>query len=305
MTTTSKWPQQLRDAKEWLKGVDFPDDILAPFTASSVIDSVDDYLEWADERGARWVFRGQREFNWLLQTSLDRVSKRNLSDGYDHYPRRRSESQTLTQFKDAIRVSDAPAQDDLASWLCAMQHHSIPTRLLDWTYSARVSAYFALEKSPVETDASAVWALDLDWLEQTSAGVLAAKGLSIQDVNGLLSQREHKPLILRVEPKIVPRRMAAQEGLLLCKLVDEAHFDKIVVTMLFHCEPPPEAVVRRAIIPKTIRAEFLSWLDDEGIQRERLFPEPELDLYGTAAAAKLDAAIKDSIAAGESFWGNE
>lgn len=299
------WPQQLRDAKAWLQGVDFPDDILAPFTVSRVIDNVDTYVKWAGERRARWAFRGQREFNWLLQTSLDRVSKRHLGDGYDHYPRRRSESQTLTQFRDAIQASDAPAQDDLASWLCAMQHHAIPTRLLDWTYSAQVAAFFALDDAPVDTDASAVWALDLDWLERTSAGVLAAKGFAIDDVNGLLAERKHKPAILRVEPRIVPRRMAAQEGLLLCKLVDEAHFDKIVVTMLFHCEPPPEAVVRRAIIPKTIRAEFLAWLETDGIRREGLFPEPELDLYGSAAAAKLKAAIAESITAGESFWGNE
>ena len=44
-----------------------------------------------------------------------------------------------------------------------MQHYGAPTRLLDWSYSPFVATYFAIESS---TGASAVWAINGDWLER-------------------------------------------------------------------------------------------------------------------------------------------
>ena len=49
-----------------------------------------------------------------------------------------------------------PDPDDDFQWLALMQHHGAPTRLLDFTWSPYVAAFFALERA---TGDAAVWGL--------------------------------------------------------------------------------------------------------------------------------------------------
>jgi len=41
-------------------------------------------------------------------------------------------------------AADLPKWDDYVSWLLRMQHHHVPTRLLDWTENVLVGLYFAV-----------------------------------------------------------------------------------------------------------------------------------------------------------------
>lgn len=63
-----------------------------------------------------------------------------------------------------------------------MEHHGAPTRLLDFTYSIYVAAYFAIEAA--EGD-SAVWAVNGPWALQQSAALLRATGK--REVNRMLT----------------------------------------------------------------------------------------------------------------------
>ena len=49
-------------------------------------------------------------------------------------------------------------------WLSLMRHYGIPTRLLDWTHSFLVAAYFAVDDADKARDC-AIWALDFNLID--------------------------------------------------------------------------------------------------------------------------------------------
>jgi len=55
-------------------------------------------------------------------------------------------------------ASDLPKWDDYVSWLLLMQHHGVPTRLLDWTENVLVGLYFAVWEA--EAEDGELWCMD-------------------------------------------------------------------------------------------------------------------------------------------------
>jgi hypothetical protein len=98
-------------------------------------------------------YRGQRDESWQLQPS---IARSDATSDVEHMSIKRFKQNALPF------ITQRPADD--WEWMFLMQHHRAPTRLLDWSESAMVALYFALEDStgpndPNEVDA-AVWCLD-------------------------------------------------------------------------------------------------------------------------------------------------
>ena len=97
------------------------------------------------------IYRGQAKAKWELIPSVGRLKRTRHSRTF-----LRGERKILAYFKMRAlpHLTHKPA--DNWEWLAIAQHHGLPTRLLDWSRSPLVAAYFATD--PTRTGHCAVWA---------------------------------------------------------------------------------------------------------------------------------------------------
>lgn len=117
-------------------------------------------------------FRGQRDAGWDLEPGVWRAARANGVVAVDEY-----EQNLVHRFRNRAGLYGQNLKfDERANWLQLMQHHRLPTRLLDWSRSPLVAAYFATESASelslqdeIKSDA-AIWALAPHTLNDRATG---------------------------------------------------------------------------------------------------------------------------------------
>jgi hypothetical protein len=121
------------------------------------VDSWDKYLELiSSEKYKNWAFRGQADPSWHLWPTITRELM-NRSVKQQYWEKQEHRIIWIFQRKSIHYLEKTLEVTDIFQWLALMQHHGAPTRLLDFTWSPYVAAFFALEPSTLN---AAVWAIN-------------------------------------------------------------------------------------------------------------------------------------------------
>jgi len=228
------------------------------------------------------VYRGSSNAAKPLLTSLDRLGGPNPP-----HTKAELEEHILRNF---IRYSRPYlGTDPVNDWeqLVSAQHHGVPTRLLDWTYSPLVAAFFATRTYDSSTERDrAVWRLDWKSLHETFD--LPALSLLIKDVEELFGKEGHftpwalmrrntaRDFACLLEPPSLDQRIVAQAAVFTLCSDKTRSFDS------FLDDHGLGASLTKYVIPTGEVGRFRDQLDLVGVDERRLFP----DLDGVAAAIR-------------------
>jgi hypothetical protein len=232
-------------------------------------------------RRSSGVYRGAADASWPLLTSLDQ-----LGDAQHPHGKAELEEYILRSF---IRYSRpyfvTPPVND---WevLVAAQHHGLPTRLLDWTYSPLVAAHFATEDMGQPAD-RAVWRLD--WKAVHRRFKLPELALLIQDLEGMMAggrpftpsamftmPDDAPPFACMLEPPSLDARIVAQSAAFTLCSDKRRSFDRFLE------EQGLGDALTKIVIPAAEAPRIRDQLDLVSVDERRLFP----DLDGVAAYLK-------------------
>jgi hypothetical protein len=224
------------------------------------------------------VYRGAANASWPLLTSLD-----TLGGVSPPHTKADLEEHILRNF---IRYSRPYfGSHPVNEWeiLVAAQHHGLPTRLLDWTYSPLVAAHFATVLGQPDADC-AVWRLD--WKAVHRRFRLPELALLIQDLEGIVGgKRPFTPWSLfamgadggefacMIEPPSLDARIVAQAATFTLCSDKKQPFD------CFLDRHELGSALTKFVIPAREAARFRDQLDLVSVDERRLFP----DLDGLAA----------------------
>lgn len=226
---------------------------------AEVIEAARDVLRPFYNDTAWW--RGHAKADWRLQAHVHRRD-----------PKRQYGETTLIGHFVSRAPSRShrpcPAADDCLRWLFLAQHYGLPTRLLDWTESPLIAAYFAVQDHHVDED-GCIWALWPTGLNRTFG---AANGLvQIRDrrvatiAESAFTGRESSEEILAIDGQEIDRRMLAQ----MSRFTLHSHRTAL------ESAGANEVWLRQYVIPKHAKAKIRAQLSALGIRRSNVFPDLE------------------------------
>lgn len=215
-----------------------------------------------------WYLRGQANATWQLRPSFLRIIG---DDRPNAQAALEIEDLALSLFQSQAHLYLKPDLIDQNSWACIawwslMQHYSCPTRLLDWTRSPYVAAYFAVNQL-CDRD-GAIWLFAAPALEEV---MLERCGAIQYDRPGefSLTAVKHRAVypVLGFQHT---ERSAAQQGVFTVSTYILADHGVVIGEAL--ADRPQHERLTKIIIPACCKQDILSRLHTMNITAKTLFP---------------------------------
>lgn len=216
-----------------------------------------------------FAYRGLGNADWALKTSLSR-----LGGNY-----RELEAHLLRNFKKYALQTPRNSEYSEWTWLALAQHHGLPTRMLDWTYSPYVALHFATSRlEDYERDGVIILVNYVQVhrilpvrlkqvLTRERSNAFTAEMLDrvTKSLAGLerLSSRD---FALYLEPPSLDDRIVNQFALFSMMSNPDTQFDDWIASRL------PPGVARRLVVPAAMKWEIRDKLDQANITERVLFP---------------------------------
>jgi hypothetical protein len=237
-------------------------------TASELFES----LQLPPFNEAKWVFRGLGDAEYALRANIEGVATRpGIAEDYLEREFRRRAHHFLTE---------VPSHLDDLEWLALMQHHGAPTRLVDWTKSPHVAAFFAAE-SANSINPFSIWAIDENSVHAEAVAMLGlAKGddlSSRENFAKIYSEPQPDMLLLvaPVRPFRMNERLTIQQGLFLCANHPLLSFRRCLAALLVHGNRRHLATdqwIHKFVVAPEARLDTLRILNNLNINSATLFP---------------------------------
>ncbi|MDX5436863.1 MAG: FRG domain-containing protein [Pontibacter sp.] len=213
-----------------------------------------------------FIYRGTWNKSYDLSTSIMRIGSKYAE----------LEPHLLRNFRKYAYNNSAPG-DSIWNWLAVAQHHGLPTRLLDWTYSPYVALHFAtadLDKYDMD---GCVWCVNYvksrEYLPTPLRNALQEEGSNVFTPEMLepvapsfksLKSFKEEDYVLFLEPPSLDARIVHQYALFSMMSDVKAELSQWLTKH-------PDLYFR-VIIPKELKWEIRDKLDQANITERVLFP---------------------------------
>ena len=228
---------------------------------------VDSWHEDINRFRSKYIFRGLSDEDYQLKTSLVRLGGKYAE----------LENHIIRNFK-KYSILENSSRFSIWNWLTIAQHHGLPTRLLDWTFSPFVALHFATSNIERYEKDGVIWCVDFIKSQEYLPEVLM-KEMMIEGANScftvdMLSSSaktlhefddlSEEDFVVFFDPPSMDARIVNQYALHSVISNPRIKLDDILIAH--------PNTFKRIIIPKALKWEIRDKLDQANINERVIFP---------------------------------